>query len=46
MWEQRIEYIHTNPVKEEIVELPEQYLYSSARDYCGKRGLVKIEFPG
>jgi len=45
MWEQRVDYIHNNPVKEEIVELPEQYLHSSAKDYCGEKGLVKIEFP-
>lgn len=41
--EQKLEYIHNNPVKQEIVLLPEHYLYSSARDYCGEKGLVNIK---
>jgi putative transposase len=39
----RLNYIHNNPVRQEIVDLPEDYLYSSARDYSGKKGLVKVE---
>ncbi len=42
--DQKLEYVHDNPVKEGIVEKPEDYLYSSARDYCGVKGLVEIEF--
>ena len=30
----RIEYIHNNPVKAGIVEKPEDYLYSIARNYA------------
>ncbi|WP_258099123.1 REP-associated tyrosine transposase [Marinoscillum pacificum] len=40
----RLDYIHQNPVKAMIVEEPEHYLFSSARDYSGVKGLVKIEF--
>jgi putative transposase len=43
MIDQKMDYIHDNPVRQEIVFLPEHYLYSSARDYCGEKGLVKIE---
>ncbi|WP_299332892.1 transposase [uncultured Psychroserpens sp.] len=33
--QQKLRYIHNNPVKERIVEKPEDYLYSSARNYAG-----------
>jgi putative transposase len=39
---QKIEYIHNNPVRVGIVTRPEDYLYSSAIDYCGGAGLVKV----
>jgi len=42
--EQKMDYIHYNPVRAEIVANPEEYLYSSARDYAGEKGLVNIEF--
>ena len=32
--DQRTDYIHRNPVKAGIVENAEDYLYSSARNYC------------
>ncbi len=38
----RIAHIHENPVRERIVEQPEAYIFSSARDYAGMRGLVKV----
>ncbi|HWB94298.1 MAG TPA: transposase [Puia sp.] len=38
----RIAHIHENPVREMIVEQPEAYLYSSARDYAGIHGLVNV----
>ncbi len=31
---EKLEYIHNNPVKELIVERPEDYLFSSARNYA------------
>jgi len=39
---QKLNYLHQNPVQSEIVEEPEQYLYSSARDYAGNPGLLKV----
>jgi len=42
--EQKLDYIHNNPVVAGIVDAPENYLYSSARDYAGTKGLLDIEF--
>ena len=39
---EKLNYIHMNPVRQELVDRPEDYLYSSARDYCGGRGLINI----
>jgi REP element-mobilizing transposase RayT len=39
----RIVHIHENPVREGIVEIPEAYIYSSARDYAGIHGLVNVK---
>ena len=39
---QKLDYIHRNPVVSGIVENPEDYLYSSARDYYGKKGLIEL----
>ncbi|HOX83213.1 MAG TPA: transposase [Chryseolinea sp.] len=44
MIDQKLEYVHDNPVKEGIVDKPEDYLYSSARNYAGIKGLLEIEF--
>ena len=41
--QQKILYIHQNPVRSLLVDQPESYILSSARDYKGKRGLVKVE---
>jgi putative transposase len=40
--EQKLNYIHENPVKAEIVESAEEYIYSSAKNYAGEIGLLKI----
>jgi putative transposase len=40
--QERVLYIHENPVRDHIVESPDQYLFSSARDYAGKKGLVNV----
>jgi len=40
--EQKIEYIHNNPVRAGIVERSEDYLYSSARNYAGLVGVIDI----
>ncbi|MFC5409235.1 transposase [Larkinella bovis] len=39
---QKLQYLHNNPVRAGIVEYPEEYLYSSARNYAGKRGLLEV----
>jgi hypothetical protein len=44
MARQRLDYLHNNPVVEGIVYEPEHYVYSSAQDYAGKKGLLEIEF--
>jgi putative transposase len=41
--EQKLEYIHANPVRAGIVYKPEDYRYSSAIDYTGEKGLISIE---
>ena len=42
----KINYIHDNPVKQQIVTRPTDYIYSSARDYSGEIGLLKITLVG
>jgi putative transposase len=44
LMDQKLEYIHNNPVVEGIVDNPEDYLYSSARNYAGRPGLIEVEF--
>ena len=39
---QRIIYTHQNPVRQMIVANASDYLFSSACDYEGKKGLVKV----
>lgn len=39
---QKLDYIHENPVKAEILSLPEHYLYSSARNYIGEKGILDV----
>ena len=39
---QKVNYIHDNPVRNGLVNFPDHYLYSSATDYAGKTGLVKV----
>ena len=43
---QKMNYIHQNPVETGIVEKPEHYLYSSAKDYFlqKKCGLLEVDF--
>ncbi len=37
---EKINYIHNNPVEEGLVYRPEDYVYSSAGDYSGEKGLL------
>lgn len=41
--DQKLNYIHQNPVRAEIVEEPEHYLYSSARNYVGLEGKLAVD---
>lgn len=40
--DQKLNYIHNNPVEEGLVFKAEQYVYSSAIDYAGEKGLLDI----
>jgi hypothetical protein len=40
-----LKQIHNNPVRNKIVESPEDYLHSSAKNYAGLNGLVNIQNP-
>ncbi len=40
---QKLKYIHNNPVRAGIVEKPEDYLYSSARNYAELESLLEVE---
>lgn len=40
--DQKIDYIHMNPVEEGLVFRPEDYVYSSAADYAGENGLLDV----
>jgi putative transposase len=43
MIDQKLEYIHLNPVAAGFVDIPEAWLYSSARDYAGTtKGLIDL----
>ena len=39
---QKLRYIHNNPVEAGFVEKEEDWLYSSARNYHGLKGLVDV----
>ena len=40
---EKVNYIHMNPVEEMLVIKPEDYLYSSARNYADLDGLLEVE---
>ena len=44
LMQQKLDYIHSNPIEEGIVREPQDYVYSSAIDYAGGKGLLKINF--
>jgi REP element-mobilizing transposase RayT len=41
--DQKLDYIHNNPVEAGWVEKPEEYVYSSAKNYAGEMGLIEVE---
>jgi putative transposase len=42
LMEQKLEYIHNNPMEAGFVREPHEYSYSSAIDYAGGKGMVAI----
>ncbi|WP_317175529.1 hypothetical protein [Pontibacter beigongshangensis] len=46
MMQQKLDYLHRNPVEAGFVEEPWEYLYSSARDYAGQKGLLDVMLVG
>jgi len=40
---EKIEYIHNNPLRAKIVQHPEDYLYSSARNYASLSAVLEVE---
>jgi len=44
MMDQRLNYLHENPVRAGLVYEPEHYVYSSAIDYAGGKGLLDLVF--
>ena len=43
MQDDRLSYLHFNPVEAGFVMHAEDYMNSSARDYCGEKGILEIE---
>lgn len=43
MLRQKLDYIHNNPVRAGLVDRPEDWRYSSARDYLGQVGMLEID---
>jgi len=42
MMQQKVNYIHENPVKRGYVDQAEHWRYSSARNYLGDEGLIEV----
>lgn len=42
LFNEKVEYIHQNPVKAGFVFEAKQYVFSSALNYCGKPGLIDV----
>jgi REP element-mobilizing transposase RayT len=42
MTKQKLDYIHNNPVEAGFVSKPEDWLYSSAQNYCGMDSLIDV----
>ena len=44
MFHQKMNYIHYNPVEAGFAEHEEDYWYSSARDFHGKKGVIELSY--
>jgi putative transposase len=40
----KLNYVHQNPVRAGLVYTPEDYIYNSAGDDAGRKGLLEIDF--
>ncbi|MFP4024291.1 MAG: REP-associated tyrosine transposase [Thiohalospira sp.] len=40
--EEKVNYIHNNPVRSGIVNSPEEYIYSSAKFYAEEKGIMDV----
>jgi len=43
MLRQKIDYLHLNPVRIGVVARPEDWVYSSAGDYAGEKGIMELD---
>jgi REP element-mobilizing transposase RayT len=43
LFQQRLNYIHQNPVRAGLVANADEYLYSSALNYTGKVGMIAVD---
>lgn len=41
--DEKLGYIHNNPVEGGFVELAEEFVFSSAKNYCGEQGFFEVE---
>jgi hypothetical protein len=44
MFDKILKYIHDNPLVAGFVDKPEEWKYSSARDFCGLKELINLSF--
>ena len=44
MFDKTLDYMHHNPVVAGFVTKPEDWKYSSARDFCGGKGLICLDY--
>jgi putative transposase len=44
MFDKTLDYIHQNPVVAGFVTRQEDWKYSSAKDFCGMKGLVELSY--
>ena len=44
MFDEKLAYIHQNPVQAGFVTKEEDWKYSSARDFCGMKGLIELSY--
>ena len=44
MFDKTLDQMHHNPVVAGFVTKPEDWKYSSARDFCGGKGLICLDY--